>query len=186
MLTIGNQSESDADAPEGVSAFLALGGNLGDREAVFRDALRRLRENGFAVEAVSSFYETAPVGCEPGAPAFYNAVVRGRWSGSPEALLKLCLKLEAEAGRPVDHPHWHSRILDLDLILFGDRILATEFLTVPHPRAHERLFVMVPLAEIAPEAVSPTLHRSASAILHSLDSRGEMPRRVKDASGKGC
>ena len=92
MLTIGNQSESDADAPEGVSAFLALGGNLGDREAVFRDALRRLRENGFVVEAVSSFYETAPVGCEPGAPAFYNAVVRGRWSGSPEALLKLCLK----------------------------------------------------------------------------------------------
>ena len=61
MLTIGNQSESDADAPEGVSAFLALGGNLGDREVVFRDALRRLRENGFAVEAVSSFYETAPV-----------------------------------------------------------------------------------------------------------------------------
>ena len=119
MLTIGNQSESDADAPEGVSAFLALGGNLGDREAVFRDALRRLRENGFAVEAVSSFYETAPVGCEPGAPAFYNAVVRGRWAGSPEA-------------------------------------------------------------------VFPTLHRSASAILHSLDSRGEMPRRVKDASGKGC
>ena len=55
MLTIGNQSESDADAPEGVSAFLALGGNLGDREAVFRDALRRLRETGFAVEAVSSF-----------------------------------------------------------------------------------------------------------------------------------
>ena len=100
--------------------------------------------------------------------------------------MKLCLKLEAEAGRPVDHPHWHSRILDLDLILFGDRILATEFLTVPHPRAHERLFVMVPLAEIAPEAVFPTLHRSASAILHSLDSRGEMPRRVKDASGKGC
>ncbi|MGN0872754.1 MAG: 2-amino-4-hydroxy-6-hydroxymethyldihydropteridine diphosphokinase, partial [Victivallales bacterium] len=125
-------------------------------------------------------------GCEPGAPAFYNAVVRGRWAGSPEALLKLCLKLEAEAGRPADHPHWHSRILDLDLILFGDRILATEFLTVPHPRAHERLFVMVPLAEIAPEAVFPTLHQNASAILHSLDSREEMPCRVKDASGKGC
>lgn len=181
MLTIGNQSESDADAPEGVSAFLALGGNLGDRDAVFRSALRRLCENGFAIEAVSSFYETAPVGCEPGAPAFYNAVVRGRWAGSPEALLGLCRKLEVEAGRPADHPHWHSRTLDLDLILFGDRILASESLTVPHPRAHERLFVMVPLAEIAPEVVFPTLRRSASAILHSLDCGGEMPHRVRDA-----
>ena len=69
MLTTGNQSESDADAPKGVSAFLALGGNLGDRDAVFRSALRRLCENGFAIEAVSSFYETAPVGCAAGGRA---------------------------------------------------------------------------------------------------------------------
>lgn len=180
MLTEERETRHAADAPAGASVFLALGGNLGDREAVFRAALASLRENGFAVDAVSGLYENAAVGCEEGAPPFYNAVAHGFWNGTPETLLALCRRLEAAAGRPADHPHWHSRTLDLDLILFDGRILNTEELVIPHPLAHKRLFVMRPLAEIAPGVVFPTLHRTASEILHSLGDDGSGMRFVKE------
>ena len=180
MLKHAHDVKSGADTPSGVSAFLAFGGNLGDREALFRAALASLRENGFAIDAVSGLYENAAVGCEEGAPPFYNAVAHGFWNGTPETLLALCRRLEAAAGRPADHPHWHSRTLDLDLILFDGRILNTEELVIPHPLAHKRLFVMRPLAEIAPGAVFPSLHRTASEILHSLGDDGSGMRFVKE------
>ena len=155
-----------ADAPLGVSAFLAFGSNIGDRMSEFRSALRGLRENGFQPEVSSSVYETEPVGCEPGAAPFYNAVIGGRWNASAESLLKLCLHLEQKAGRPTVHPHWHSRILDIDLLLFGESILHTDMLTLPHPRIGERLFVLVPLAEIAPHVIVPG---SGLTVLEQLD-----------------
>ena len=180
MLKHAHDVKSDADTPSGVSAFLAFGGNLGDREAVFRKALISLRGNGFAVDAASGLYESAPVGCEDGAQPFYNAVVRGRWSGTPESLLALCQEIEIASGRPADHPHWHSRTLDLDLILFGERILHTDSLILPHPLAHTRLFVLLPLVEIAPEALFPTLHLKASELLAARKGTEEkMPHRIK-------
>ena len=184
MLKYGLDAQFNADTPEGVSAFLALGGNLGDREAIFRNALVSLQKHGFFIEAVSWLYESEPVGCEAGAQTFYNAVVCGHWNDTPEALLKLCKKLEIAAGRPADHPHWHSRTLDLDLILFGDRMLEMPSLVIPHPLAHKRPFVMIPLAEIAPEAFFPNLHKTASALLSSMDTEMGLPHRVKPLSLK--
>ena len=140
--------------PDGV-AVLALGGNLGDVEAAFRAALSSLGERGLELLRASSLYRTKAVGCEPGAPDFLNAVVLGRWKDSPQSLLAVCKELEGRAGRPSEHPHWHSRALDIDIIAFGSCEVSGASLNVPHPLALERLFVVEPFAEIAPEARIP-------------------------------
>ena len=179
MLMERNHLNPETDTSSaGVSVFLALGGNLGDRRAVFADALRKLNENGFRIRKVSSVYETPPVGCEPGAGNFYNAVASGFWNASPEELLALCQRLEQEAGRAADHPHWQSRILDLDLIAFGMRRILTERLSIPHPLATESLFVMMTLAEIAPDFLFPGAALPADKIAEDLCSRQTIPQIV--------
>ena len=87
----------------------------------------------------------------PGTPAFLNGALSGLWSGTAEELLLLCQKIEAENGRPPDHAHYVSRTLDLDIILFGRQIIREPALTIPHPLAVHRSFVMTPLREIEPE-----------------------------------
>ena len=130
---------------------IALGGNLGDVPAAFRRACDSLSNAGFRIRRFSSLLKTAPVGCEPGAPEFTNAAVSGFWSGTPSELLRVCQKIEAENGRPNDHAHHVSRTLDLDIILFGRDTIALPDLTVPHPEAANRDFVMVPVREIESE-----------------------------------
>ena len=130
---------------------LALGGNLGDSAAFFRRAVESLQSGGFRVRKVSTFMRTEPEGMAPGTPAFLNGAVSGLWDGTPGELLRLCQKIEAESGRPADHEHSVSRTLDLDIILFGRQIIREPGLTIPHPLALRRAFVMTPLREIEPE-----------------------------------
>ena len=130
---------------------IALGGNLGDVPAAFRRACKSLSDAGFRIRRFSSLRTTSPVGCEPGAPEFTNAAVSGFWSGTPSELLRLCQRIEADNGRPNDHAHHVSRTLDLDIVLFGRETVALPELTIPHPEAARRDFVMVPVREIEPE-----------------------------------
>ena len=112
-------------------------------------------KNGFELKARSSVYHSKAFGCEPGAPDFCNISVLGFWHDSPEALLDLCQRLETEAGRPAVHPHWVSRILDIDIILMGGLKLDTDRLKIPHPEMMKRDFVLKPSAEIAGEMRIP-------------------------------
>ena len=130
---------------------IALGGNLGDVPAAFRRACEALSNAGFRIRRFSSLLRTAPVGCEPGAPEFTNAALSGLWNGTASDLLRVCQKIEADNGRPNDHAHHVSRTLDLDIILFGRETISLPDLTVPHPEAARRDFVMIPVREIEPD-----------------------------------
>lgn len=130
---------------------IALGGNIGDVPAAFRRACDSLSRAGFRIRRFSSLRNTTPVGCEPGAPEFTNAAVSGFWDGSAPDLLRVCQRIEADNGRPNDHAYHVSRTLDLDIILFGRETVALPDLTIPHPEAAKRDFVMEPLREIEPE-----------------------------------
>jgi pantoate--beta-alanine ligase len=148
---------------------IGLGANLGDREANLRAALRRLDTlPGVAVEAVSSLRETAPVG-GPEQPPYLNGVARLRTSLEPEVLLGLLKALEREAGREPDGPRFGPRPLDLDILLFGERVVDRRELQVPHPRLFERAFVLEPLAELGvdpralPRPERPMVEREAAA-----------------------
>ena len=120
--------------PEGV-AIIALGGNLGDVGGAFRKALDSLQAKGFETLKVSSFLTTKPEGCEEGAPDFLNAVAVGFWPGTALELLALCKQLELEAGRPAEHPHWHSRTLYLDIIAFGPQSHSSQERPLRSPQA---------------------------------------------------
>lgn len=146
----------------GTLCVIALGGNLGDVPAAFRRACNSLSDAGFRIRRFSSLHATAPVGCEPGAPEFTNAAVSGFWSGTPSDLLRICQKIEADNGRPNNHAYHVSRTLDLDIILFGRETVALPDLTVPHPEAAKRDFVMEPLREIEPELADWLTGRAAA------------------------
>ena len=132
-------------------AFLGMGSNLGDSRRLLRDALEAI---GDRVVAVSPLYETEPVGGPPGQPNYLNVVVELDTDQTPRELLGLARRLEAAAGR-VRAERWDSRTLDVDVLLVGDMKVDEPDLVVPHPRMHERRFVMAPLADLAPELVPP-------------------------------
>jgi 2-amino-4-hydroxy-6-hydroxymethyldihydropteridine diphosphokinase len=132
-----------------VRAYVGLGSNLGDREQTLRAALERLAENpGVDVVAVSSFRETDPVGPVVDQPRFLNGAVALETSLSARGLLELLLEVEAEFGRSRNGPPGGPRTLDLDLLVYGDKHLDEPGLEVPHPRLHERPFVLEPLEEL--------------------------------------
>ena len=136
-----------------IPVAIALGSNLGDRVAHLTFAIGRLRAFVSGLR-VSSFIDTAPVDVPDEQPRYLNAVVAGETSFTPEELLSRLLAIERERGR--ERPSLRAaRTLDLDLILYGDTIISTATLEVPHPRFRDRDFVMKPLAEIAPEMVDP-------------------------------
>src|SRR5574344_2224855 len=138
-----------------VKIVILCGGTLGNCAATFAGARRKLEAAGVRDTAMSSLFRSRAVDCVPGTPDFCDAALTGSWAGTPEALLELCQKCEREAGRPANHSSRESRTLDLDIVLFGDRIIRTEQLTVPHPRAAHRRFVLAPLDEIAPDLIFP-------------------------------
>ncbi len=149
-----------------IDAFIGLGANLGDRMETLRAAVEELaREPGFLLRGTSRVYETEPVG--PPQPRYLNAVVRIGTLLSPRVTLRRLLEIEELLGR-VRREHWGSREIDLDLLLYGDRIVSEGALRVPHPRLHERAFALVPLAEIAPEAYHPQMARTAAELLAAL------------------
>jgi len=135
--------------------FLGLGSNLGDREAALEEALRRLCGRGLRVALRSSTWLTEPVGGPPQGP-FLNAVVSGTIALSPEGLLRACLETEREMGR-VRTVRDGPRTIDIDILFYGDVRRETPGLTIPHPRLHERRFVLEPLFEIAPALRHPVL-----------------------------
>jgi len=168
--------------PEAV--FLGLGGNmsgrLGGPEDYLRLALKGLAGlAGVSLDRVSSIYATEPVGFEA-QPPFLNAAVRASVSLEPEELLERLLALEEELGRVRVRP-WGPRLIDLDLLLWGERVIQTERLIIPHPEMVGRAFVLVPLTEIDPRAWHPVLERSAAELLAGLGPvRGVS--RIKEAA----
>jgi 2-amino-4-hydroxy-6-hydroxymethyldihydropteridine diphosphokinase len=138
-------------------AFVALGSNLGDSRQNILRGIRRLEELSNGPLIKSSLWQTSPVDCPPGSPVFVNAVVGlgPREGETPETLLAKLQALEKEFGRRPKKVLNEPRPLDLDLIAFGSETRATQELTLPHPRAHERRFVLQPLSEIAPGLVMP-------------------------------
>jgi len=131
-------------------AYVGLGSNLGDREALLRASLVALESDpAIEVVAVSSFRETEPVGYLD-QPRFLNAVAALETTLAPRALLERLLAIERGLGRVREGPRFGPRPIDLDLLLHGDAVVAEPRLTVPHPRLHERRFVLEPLAELAP------------------------------------
>ena len=149
--------------------YVALGSNLGDREAHLEGAVRALASSaGIELLAISPVYETAPVGPPPQGH-YLNAVLRLRTTLTPRALLERQLEVEASAGRERGERD-AARTLDVDLLLFGARVVDEPGLVVPHPRMSERAFVLEPLCDLAPELRHPTLGLTIE----------ELVRRVRD------
>jgi 2-amino-4-hydroxy-6-hydroxymethyldihydropteridine diphosphokinase len=139
---------------EGIIAYIGLGTNLGDRLGNIQTALQKLADlPTIKLMRVSSLYETAPVGVTE-QPDFLNVVAAARTSLAPQALLDALLHIENQMGR-VRTERWGPRVIDMDLLLYGADQVALPGLTVPHPRLRERAFVVIPLAEIAPDLALP-------------------------------
>jgi 2-amino-4-hydroxy-6-hydroxymethyldihydropteridine diphosphokinase len=163
-------------------ALIGLGSNLGDRKAILDEAVEALRRTkGMIVRAVSTYQETKPVGGPAGQGAFLNAAAALETTLDPQSLLLQLQDVETRLGR-VRTSRWGERTLDLDLLLFGDDIIDTPGLTVPHLHMGLRRFVLAPLAEIAPEAVDPLTRRPVRELLANLDRRPSFVALARSAS----
>lgn len=170
--------------------WLALGSNLGDRLTELRVALDGLVAGGVAIDEVSSVYETPPWGIEDlnePQPSFANAAASGMTDLDPHELLRLCKRIEADAGRDFTASRNSARPIDIDVLLIEGEGVDTPELQVPHARMQERAFVLVPLAEIAPEVSHPRLRRTVVELLREVDRHGvvlfEGPRWWAPPSG---
>jgi 2-amino-4-hydroxy-6-hydroxymethyldihydropteridine diphosphokinase len=153
-----------------VIAYVALGSNLGDRAGTIEAAQALMNETpGVTVTRVSKMYDNPAVGGPPGSPPFLNAVAELDTSLGSHALLQRLLEIERKLGRE-RRVQWEPRPIDLDIILYGDQIISSRDLIIPHPLMHERRFVLEPLAEIAPNAVHPALQMTAKGLLDNLRS----------------
>ncbi len=158
-----------ADIKEKHLAYVALGSNLGDKEANLQKAVQLLVEHGVDVVKTSAFLCTEPYGVTD-QPQFLNAVCCVRTDLEPEELLHLLLAIEQEMGR-VRLRHWGERNIDLDLLLYENQILTTDDLKLPHPDMQNRDFVLLPLAEIAPALVHPVLGKTIACLAEELQAR---------------
>jgi 2-amino-4-hydroxy-6-hydroxymethyldihydropteridine diphosphokinase len=150
-----------------IKVVLSLGANLGNRQETLASAVVCLQEAEICSEChVSAFYETSPVGYEK-QPDFLNIAVSGVTNHTPETLLFLCKSIEYLFGRK-PRARWHQRELDIDIIYYGKMIIKNATMEIPHPRMHERSFVLRPLAEIEPELLHPVLKLNTTQLLAQL------------------
>lgn len=156
------------------SAYLSLGSNLGDRAANLHAAVEQLASAG-RVLAVSSLYETQPVDV-PDQPWFLNCVAAIETDLTPRQLLQNLLQIEASMGR-LRMRNKAARNIDIDVVLFGDRMIEEPGLSIPHPAMHQRRFVLEPLLEIAPEARHPIFKKTVRELLADLP-QGQTTRRL--------
>jgi 2-amino-4-hydroxy-6-hydroxymethyldihydropteridine diphosphokinase len=160
--------------------YLSLGSNLGDRAANIARAVAALTERGVRVKRESALYETEPVEMHT-QDWFVNNVIEIETDDAPRALMAKLLVIERAMGRERLLPKG-PRIIDIDILLFGDSVVSEKGLEIPHPRMAERRFALVPLAEIAPEAMHPVLRKTAAELLATTSDRSEV-RRANSATG---
>ena len=152
------------------TVYLALGSNVGDRESELNTALRKLQARDLHVSRVSSVYETAPMYKED-QPAFLNAVVEAETTLYPMRLLLRIANVEREMGRKRSLKNG-PRTIDIDILLFGTAVVDVPSLHIPHPRMHERRFVLQPLAELAPGLRHPVLNKTIAELLAAVPAGG--------------
>jgi 2-amino-4-hydroxy-6-hydroxymethyldihydropteridine diphosphokinase len=152
-----------------VRVYVAVGANLGDAAANVRRAFACMTAQ-FGPVRTSTLYATEPIDCPPNSPVFVNAAVRFDTRLAPLALLVALRNIELQFGRPSVRSRNAPRLLDLDLIAYGDVSMNTAALTLPHPRAHQRTFVLAPLAELAPDLCLPGQTQTVRALLSSFAS----------------
>lgn len=159
-------------------AIIALGSNVGDSQSILLRAMERLEGLSSRPLLRSSLWQTTPVNCPPGSPMFLNAVVAlvPQTAETPESLLEKLLQMERDFGRKSTNIPNEPRRLDLDLIAFGQATRASKELTLPHPRAHQRRFVLQPLGEIAPHLVLPGQRKTVAELLAALNTGEKLVR----------
>ncbi|MEO7913355.1 MAG: 2-amino-4-hydroxy-6-hydroxymethyldihydropteridine diphosphokinase [Roseiflexaceae bacterium] len=155
--------------------YLALGTNLGDRSASLRNAVKWLRE-AVEIEHLSSVYETEPAYLLD-QPHFLNMALYGKTALGPHALLAFLKRIEHDMGR-ISGPRYGPRAIDLDILLYDSLALITDSLTIPHPRMAERPFVLVPLAEIAPDLMPPGWEQSIGVLAEVVRGNGDVLTRI--------
>jgi 2-amino-4-hydroxy-6-hydroxymethyldihydropteridine diphosphokinase len=159
-----------------MKTYLSLGSNIDDREYNIEDALDRIVENIGGVKTASSYYETEPWGFQAD-ERFLNIAVEVETDLSPDDLMETITRIENRMGRIRDEKvKYTSRIIDIDILLYGDMVINQENLTVPHPRMHERNFVLGPMDEIAPDLVHPVFEITISELLDTCSDTGEIKK----------
>ena len=146
---------------------LGVGSNLGRSESIINEAMVKLGLAGVQNMVCADLIKSSPVDCIAGTPDFTNTALIGYWGASPVSLLKCCQSIELELGRPVVHAQNESRTIDLDILLFDDQVLTVPELTIPHPRMHQRLFVLQPLNQIASDWVIPQIGTVKDALIQA-------------------
>ena len=161
------------------TVYIGIGSNLGDPYENCIKAVEALKAHPFcSIKTLSRFYRTEPMGVE-GQNWFINAALCINTRHSPVELIETLLDIEKKMGRARSGLKWESRIIDLDILLFGNEIINDKRLTVPHPRMHMRRFVMAPMADIAPEIIHPVLGKTMSEIFNEIPSSGQEIRLME-------